>query len=71
MAQGSLPPGSFVISHRRFQAQGVELVIVVLPYMEDQGPEQTEDRRFVVEQLRSALWPVLGIRTRAGSTTYW
>jgi hypothetical protein len=39
---------------RRFQARGVELVVVVLPYMEDQGREQTEDRRFVVEQLRSA-----------------
>jgi hypothetical protein len=39
---------------RLFQARGVELVIVVLPYMEDHGPEQTEDQRFVVEQLRSA-----------------
>jgi hypothetical protein len=39
---------------RRFQARGVELVVVVLPYMEDQGPEQKEDQDIVVEQLRSA-----------------
>jgi len=38
----------------RFRARGVELVVVVLPYMEDQGAEQKEDQRFVVEQLRSA-----------------
>jgi hypothetical protein len=39
---------------RRFRARGVKLVIVVLPYVEDQRSEQREDQRFVVEQLRAA-----------------
>jgi len=39
-----------VVRHGRI----IHLVVVVLPYTEDQGPDQTEDQRFVVKQLRSA-----------------
>jgi hypothetical protein len=38
----------------RFRARGIKLVVIVLPYMEDQGPEQKEDQRFIIEQLRAA-----------------
>ena len=43
----------------RFQALGVRLVVVTLPYLGDQFPPTRADREFVVERLRASQIPVL------------
>lgn len=44
---------------RRFAQQGAQLVIVVMPYLSDQGPQSTADRDVVVSHLRAAGIPTL------------
>jgi len=44
---------------RRFQKRGIRLVVVVLPYLSDQGATSKADRDFVVGQLRAAAVPTL------------
>jgi hypothetical protein len=46
---------------RRFQAHGVKLVVLVLPYLDDQADLAKADRRFVVDRLRAAAIPVLAV----------
>ena len=46
---------------RRFQARGVRLVVVILPYLSDQGPRSRADRDFVISQLRAAGVPTLAL----------
>jgi hypothetical protein len=46
---------------RRFQARGVKLVVVVLPYLDDQSSVSKADRGFVTDRLRSKGIPVLAL----------
>lgn len=39
---------------QRFQARGIRLVVVVLPYLGDEAPQPKSDRGFVLDQLRAA-----------------
>jgi hypothetical protein len=43
----------------RFQAAGVRLAVVMLPYAGDQDPEPRADRGFLIENLRAAHIPTL------------
>ena len=44
---------------RRFQSRGVQLVIVVLPFLSDQGPQSRTDRDTIVGHLRAAGVPTM------------
>ncbi len=44
---------------RRFQALGVRLAVVILPYAGDQGARPRADRTFLIESLHAAGIPVL------------
>jgi hypothetical protein len=39
---------------RRFQTRGINLVVVILPYLGDQSPQSKKDRNIIVAQLRGA-----------------
>jgi len=43
----------------RFQARGIRLVVVVLPYLADQSPQAKDDRAVIVGQLRAAGVPTM------------
>ncbi len=44
---------------RRFERRGAQLVVVVMPYLSDQGPQSKADREVVVRRLRASGIPTL------------